>query len=111
MTIVTQAFNEKKQQKEPLVGQEEVMGASAPIDVEHQAETDGRRRAAAILVHLQRNRSRQIQALTTTCIFLMALAVFTAGIFTSFYLYKAYTQSKVFDMYSIVNLYSFSLFS
>jgi hypothetical protein len=98
MTVVTQAISEKKQQKEPLVTSE-VLPATESVaqDVEKGSPTasSNDRRQAALLVQIQRNRALQVHSLTTTCIFLLALTVFTAGVFASFYVYQSYTQYKV----------------
>lgn len=94
MTVVTQAISEKKQQKEPLVTSE-VLPESV-TDVEGgSSSSSNQRRHAALLVQIQRNRALQAHSLTTTCIFLLALTVFTAGVFASFYVYQSYTQYKV----------------
>ena len=96
MTVITQAISDKKQQKEPLVGAEELPSSTdTSVDVEQQGSPGRQGRTTALLVQLQRNRVHQVHSLTTICVFLLALAVFTAGVLASFYVYQNYTQYKV----------------
>jgi len=88
MTVITHAISEKKEQKTPLTDAVDGIPAQGrtPRDPESQS---------AILVQVQRNRLRQVQSLTTTCVFLCALGLFCAGLFASFYVYQQYNQYRM----------------
>ncbi|RWS14287.1 Integral membrane protein 2B-like protein [Dinothrombium tinctorium] len=91
MTIITHPISEKKlsQQKEPLVNAEE---SNASSIAENDVEAN---RNPLIVTMMLRSRARRISSLTTLCVFLTALLVFTTGIIGGYYLYRQFTQYKL----------------
>ncbi|RWS31058.1 Integral membrane protein 2B-like protein [Leptotrombidium deliense] len=92
MTILTHPFSEKKvsQQKEPLVAADAETGVSG----EERNDAESTRNPLVVTMML-RSRARRISSLTTLCVFITALLVFTTGIVGGYYLYRQFTQYRL----------------
>lgn len=111
MTVVTQAISEKKLHKQPLVSSTsssdvEAAAAAATTTTAGQNKYESPNsnesnnssniiRPTALLVRVNRSRSRNVQNLTTTCVLLGAVFVFCAGLLASFYWYQQYAKYRV----------------